>query len=162
MADMAVLMLLVTGVLSASNVAVDLTTIGPRKTVAKLVDGGDWTRAMAAISRGSHDWIELAPQLARGTDAAGAEGLDSALADALPIAAADVLAVIDLQRGPEIGVQRVCGVPFAATGTRDVEAYIASARAAIQAVPPLGLQSARQACLRELAAAEAEWMKKSP
>jgi hypothetical protein len=153
---MSVLMLMLAGVLSAANVAADLTTIGPRKTVTKMVEGGDWPRAMAAISRGSHDWIDLAPQLARGTEAAGAEGLDLALANALPVAAADVLAVIDLQRGPEIGVQRVCGAPFAADGKRDVPAYIASARAAVMAVPPLGLESARQACLRELAAAEAD------
>lgn len=152
---MSVMMLMLAGVLSAATVAADLTSIGPRKAVAKMVEGGDWPRAMAAISRGSHDWIDLAPQLARGTKAAGATGLDVALANALPIAAADVLAVIDLQRGPEIGVQRVCGAPFAADDNRDVKAYLASAHAAVLAVPPLGVEPARQACLRELAAAQA-------
>jgi hypothetical protein len=159
---MSILMLFAAGVLSASGVAADLTAIGPRKTVAKLVEGGDWPRALAAISRGNRDWIELVPQLARGTDAADATGLDIALAEALPVAASDVLAVVDLQRSKAIGVQRVCGVPEAATGKIDVQAYIADARAAVTAVPPLALATARQACLRELDAAEAAWAKTSP
>jgi hypothetical protein len=159
---MPVLILVVAGVLSAANVATDLTSIGPRKTVAKMVEGGDWPRAMGAIGRGSHDWIELAPQLARGADADTAEALGIALAEALPIAAGDVLAVVDQQRGPVLGVQRVCGVPFIADAKRDVPAYIASARAAVTAVPPLALGSVRQACLRELAAAESAWARTSP
>ncbi len=157
---MPVLMLF--AVLSAANVAADLTEMGPRKTVAKLMEGGDWPRALQSIARGNRAWIELAPQLARGTEAAGAEGLDVALAEALPVAAADVLAAVDQQRGPEIGVQRVCSAPFADAAKRDISAYVASARAAVTAVSPLTLGSVRQACLRELAAAEADWAKTNP
>lgn len=153
---MSVLVLIAAGVLSAANVATDLTSMGPRKTVAKMVEGGDWARAMASISRGSRDWIELAPQLARGAEAAGATGLDVALAEALPIAASDVLAAIDAQRGPVIGVQRVCAVPFPRDGKRDLSAYVAGARAAVLAVPPLALAQVRQACLKELDAAASD------
>jgi hypothetical protein len=154
--------LMLFAVLSAANVAADLTEIGPRKTVTKLMEGGDWPRALQGIARGNRAWIELAPQLARGTDAAGAEGLDVALAEALPVAAADVLAAVDQQRGPEIGVQRVCSAPFPDAAKRDIPTYVASARAAVTAVSPLTLGSVRQACLRELAAAEADWIKTNP
>lgn len=153
---MSVLILITAGVLSAANVAADLTSMGARKTVTKMVEGGDWPRALAAISRGSRDWIELAPQLARGAEAADATGLDVAMAEALPIAASDVLAAVDAQRGPVIGVQRVCAVPFPRDGKRDLAGYVANARAAVLAVPPLALGPVRQACLKELDAAAAE------
>jgi hypothetical protein len=157
---MSVLML--AAVLSAANVAADLNTIGPRKTVAKLVEGGDWPRALQSIARGNRAWIELAPQLARGSEAMGLTGLDAALAEALPVAAADVLAVVDQQRGPTLGVQRVCAAPFPPADKRDIAAYVASARAAVTAVSPLTLGTVRQACLRELAEAEAAWIKTNP
>jgi hypothetical protein len=47
-------------------------------------------------------------------------------------------------------VHRVCAVPFPRDGKRDLAAYVASARAAVAAVPPLALGQVRQACLDEL------------
>lgn len=153
---MPALILFVAGALSATSVAADITTLGARAAVERLVAGGDWGRSMAAIAGGSQDWIALAPQLARGADAEHAGDLGIALAEALPMVPGDVLAVVDLQRGPVIGVQRVCGAPFIAGTVADLSAYIAAATAAVTAVPAFTLGKPRQACLRELAAAGRE------
>lgn len=141
--------------LSATAVAADLNTAGPRATVARLVAGGDWERTLEAIAGGARDWIALTPQIARGVDAAQGADLGLALAQALPIAAADVLAVVDLQRGPVIGVQRICGLPFLPDTVPDLPAYVAGAREAVSAVPPLTLGRPRAQCLQHLEAATA-------
>lgn len=142
--------------LSATTVAADLNAAGPKATVAKLVEGADWERALEAISGGARDWIALTPLLARGVDGPHGVDLGIALASALPMAAGDVLAVVDLQRGPVIGVQRVCGLPFLPDTVPDLPGYVASARAAVSAVPPLALAKARTQCLQQLEAAAAK------
>lgn len=142
--------------LSATTVAADLNTSGPKVAVARLVSGDDWERTLEAIAGGGRDWIALTPLLARGVDDAQGQDLGIALAQALPMAAADVLAVVDLQRGPVIGVQRVCGLPFLPDTVPDLPGYIASARAAVSAVPPLALARARTQCLQQLEAAAAK------
>lgn len=146
---------LVAAALSASAVAADLNAAGPRATVARLVSGGDWDRTLEAIAGGRRDWIALVPQLARGVEGEGAEDLGMALAQALPVAPADVLAVVDLQRGRVIGVQRVCGAPFLPDTVPDLPGYIAGARAAVAAVSPLTLGRARAQCLQQLEIAAA-------
>lgn len=136
--------------LSATAVATDINTLGPKAAVGRLVAGDDWNRALEAIAAGGRDWISLAPQLARGVDTVQGDDLALALAQALPLAAGEVLAVVDLQRGPVLGVQRICGLPFLRDTVPDLPGYIASARAAVTAVPPLALAKARTQCLQQL------------
>lgn len=138
------------GVLTPASLAADLDRIGPRATVARLVEGGDWPRTMSAIAGGGRDWIRLAPQLARGSDSDRAQDIGIALAEALPKAAADVLEATGQNAGPALSVDRVCGVPFVEATVADIPAYVQRARAAVTAVPPLALGRARTACLKAL------------
>jgi hypothetical protein len=133
----------IVAILSASQFAASVKAEGARAAVAALVSGGDWPRVMAAIRNGAGDWIALAPELARGADAAHGAQLTAALAQALPRAPADVLAVVDLRRSPIIGVQAVCGgAPQAET------------REALELLPDVAaVGRAKAVCLKELALA---------
>ncbi|MEI6419169.1 MAG: hypothetical protein WCO82_08880 [Sphingomonadales bacterium] len=140
-------------ILSASQFAAEVQSDGARAAVAGLAAGGDWQRALDAIASGAPDWIALAPDLARGADAATAPQVGQALARALPLVPIEVLAVADLQRRPGVGIQWVCGAPFAGMAPAERVRYLADAREAVNAVPPLAGGRARELCLKELAEA---------
>jgi hypothetical protein len=147
-------LLLIAGILSASQFAADVASTGPRPAVAKLVGGGDWGRVMGAIRNGAADWIALAPELARGAPAAEAEQLSVALAAALPRAPSEVLAVTDLRRSPVLGVQAICGAPAGSHSPAARAAYLADAREAVELLPDVAaLGRAKALCLKELALA---------
>lgn len=141
--------LLLAGILSASQFAADVAKSGPRAAVGHLVAGGDWARVVGAIRNGAADWIALAPELARGVEAAQAPELTAALAAALPRAPSEVLAVVDLRRSPVLGVQAVCGAPAGAYQNR--AAYLADAREAVELLPDVAAMGrAKALCLKEL------------
>ena len=138
--------LLVVSILSAGQFAATVRGQSPRAAVQQLVAGGDWPRVMNGISGGAADWIALAPELAAGADASRGAELTAALAAALPRAPAEVLAVIDLRRGPVLGVQAVCGAP-AAAGPKAV----ADVREALDLLPDVAaVGRAKSLCLKEL------------
>ncbi len=146
--------LLIAGILSASQFAADVARSGPKPAVQHLIDGGDWGRVMGAIRGGSADWIALAPELARGADAARGTELTVALAAALPRAPSEVLAVVDLRRGPVLGVQAVCGAPDGSHAPQAHAAYVADAREAVELLPDVAaVGRAKAVCLKELAQA---------
>jgi hypothetical protein len=146
--------LMLAGVLSASQFAGQLRTDGPKPAVAALLDGGDWPRVMAAIRNGAADWIALAPELARGVDPAHEADLSAALAAALPRAPSEVLAVTDLRRSRVLGVQLVCGAPAGSHAPAARAAYLADAREAVELLPDVAaIGRAKAVCLKELALA---------
>jgi hypothetical protein len=135
---------LVASILSASQFAASVQAQNPRAAVQQLMAGGDWPRVMAGIRAGAADWIALAPELAAGADAAHGAELTAALAAALPRAPAEVLAVVDLRRGPVLGVQAVCGAPAAVAAAADV-------RDALDLLPDVAaVGRAKALCLKEL------------
>ncbi|OSZ70591.1 hypothetical protein CAP39_06355 [Sphingomonas sp. IBVSS1] len=139
--------LVVASILSASQFAASVAAQSPRAAVQQLVAGGDWPRVMAGIRGGAADWIALAPELAAGADAAHGAELTAALAGALPRAPAEVLAVVDVRRGPVLGVQAVCGAPAAVAAAADV-------REALDLLPDVAAVGRTKAlCLKELAQA---------
>jgi hypothetical protein len=143
--------LLMTGVLSASQFAAQVRSGGPRPAVDALVAGGDWPRVMAAIRSGASDWIALAPELARGAGAVQASELTAAMAAALPRAPSEVLAVTDLRRSPVLGVQAVCGAPAGAYPPEGRASYLKDAREALELLPDVAaIGRAKAVCLREL------------
>ena len=149
-------LLLIAGILSASQFAADVDRSGPKPAVDHLVAGGDWGRVVGAIRNGAADWIALAPELARGADAPHAAELTMALAAALPRAPSEVLAVADLRRGPVLGVQAVCGAPAGSHGAAARAAYLADAREALELLPDVAaVGRAKSVCLKELALAAA-------
>jgi hypothetical protein len=149
-------LLLLAGILSASQFAADVDRNGPKPAVAHLVAGGDWGRVMGAIRNGAADWIALAPELARGVDADHAGELTAALAAALPRAPSEVLAVADLRRGPVLGVQLICGAPAGSHAPQGRAAYVADARESLELLPDVAaVGRAKAVCLKELALAAA-------
>lgn len=149
-------LLLITGILSASQFAADVDRNGPKPAVEHLVAGGDWGRVLGGIRNGAADWIALAPELARGVDAAHATELTAALAAALPRAPSEVLAVADLRRGPVLGVQAICGAPAGSHVAAARAAYLADARESLELLPDVAaVGRAKAVCLKELALAAA-------
>lgn len=147
-------MLLLAGILSASQFVADVDRNGPKPAVAHLVAGGDWVRVMAAIRNGAADWIAMAPELARGSEDAQAGQLTAALAAALPRAPSEVLAVTDLRRSPVLGVQAICGAPAGSHAPAAGAAYLADAREAVELLPDVAaIGRAKAVCLKELALA---------
>jgi hypothetical protein len=146
--------LMLAGVLSASQFASAVRAEGPKAAVAGLVQGGDWPRVVGAIRNGAADWIALAPELARGVDPAHEADLSAALAAALPRAPAEVLAVTDLRRSRVLGVQMVCGAPAGSHAPGARGAYLADAREAVELLPDVAaVGRAKAVCLKELAQA---------
>ncbi len=143
--------LVAAAILSASQFAASVQAQSPRAAVAQLVAGGDWPRVMAGIRGGAADWIALAPELAAGADATRGAELTAALAAALPRAPAEVLGVIDLRRGPVLGVQMVCAAPVASG-----PAAVSDVREALDLLPDVAaVGRAKALCLKELALAAA-------
>lgn len=141
-------------ILSASQFAADVANEGARPATEKLVAGGDWQRVMGAIRNGSADWIALAPEIARGSDAVHAAQLTAALAAALPRAPADVLAIADPRRSPVLGIQAICGAPAAIHAPAGRAQYLADAREALELLPDVAaIGRAKAVCLKELALA---------
>jgi hypothetical protein len=149
-------LLLMSGILSASQFATDVAKSGPKEAVGHLVAGGDWGRVIGAIRNGAADWIALAPELARGAADAQAGQLTVALAAALPRAPSEVLAVADLRGSPVLGMQAICGAPAGAHAPAARAAYLADAREAVELLPDVAaVGRAKAVCLKELALAAA-------
>ena len=147
-------LLLLAGILSASQFAADVDRSGAKPAVDHLVAGGDWNRVMGAIRNGAADWIAVAPELARGVDAAHAAELTAALAAALPRAPSEVLAIADLRRGPVLGVQAICSAPAGSHAAPARAAYLADTRESLELLPDVAvIGRAKAACLKELALA---------
>ena len=148
------LLLIVAGILSASQFAADLRRSGPRDAVGHLVAGGDWPRVMAAIRVGAADWIALAPDIARGAGPEQGTDLSAALAAALPRAPAEVLAVADTRRSPILGLQAICSAPAGSHPEGKRGQYLADAQEALELLPDVAaIGKAKAVCLRELALA---------
>lgn len=144
-------------ILSASQFAADVAKEGPRPATQKLVAGGDWARVLGAIRNGAADWIALAPQLARGSDAQRGAELTAALAAALPRAPSDVLAVADPRRSPVLGIQVICGAPAGSHNSSARAQYLIDAQEAVDLLPDMAaVGRAKAVCLKELALAAAQ------
>lgn len=142
-------------ILSASQFAASVPKGGPRAAVESLVAGGDWPRVLGAIRNGSADWIALAPELAKGSDAAHGAELTAALAAALPRAPADVLAIADPRRSPVLGVQAICSAPAGSYPPAERAQYLASANEALELLPDqAAIGRSKAVCIKELALAK--------
>ena len=145
---------------TAAEISAEIDAKGAKAVIDRLatshVDAmgqNDWSRTMDQIWNGRLAYIALAPKLARGVDGRPAQDLSIALARALTSAPEAVLRVIDRHNGPVLGVNRVCGVPFADPATKDVAGYLRAAQAAVEDVDTPRLQRVKAACLAQLARA---------
>jgi len=140
--------------LTAAGVSRDIDAHGARSAVEALDRTGRFDKVLDRIASGQSAWIQLAPRLAKGTDAGNSAELGVALAQALPKNPQAVLAVLD--GGPIIGADTVCAVPFIEPAPDEVTAYLSSAVAAVKSVRTSARSASKAACLAALEQAQAD------
>jgi hypothetical protein len=140
------------GALTPGQIEQSIRSHGARQTVQSLERRKQFDAVLDRIATGNTAWVEIAPALAKGTDAGSAEGLTVALATALPKNPPAVLAVLD--DGPVTGAQAVCGLPFIEPGQKEATDYLARAIPAVAAVADSPRVPRRAACLDALRRAQ--------
>lgn len=125
---------------------------GATRVVDRLAANNLWFDVVEAkIDAAAPGWIELAPLLAPGTDAATAEGLGLSLAGALPHAPDRVLAVLDLTgASPVLRPATVCSAGFIEVPAAEIAAYRSRTLVAVRRVRNAALARARAACIASL------------
>jgi hypothetical protein len=151
---MAVATAAVAGSLNPSALKDDIQRRGAKVVVNDLFRSGAWENVvLKEIERGSAPWIDLAPALSAGTDAATSEGLGESLIYALPKAPEAVLSVIDLSGAPgPRAPDSVCSASFYEGDPTDPRKYRIAALQAVSRVANPALKAAKSACLDELQA----------
>jgi hypothetical protein len=134
--------------LSATDIAERIQNHGAPATIRLLQSGNarGWKSVTSNISSGYTDWVQLAPALARGVDAASGEDLDYALSLALLKVPNLVIALL----GTTFPTERICSVPFIEPTKAQARAFLRNAIKKVEAVRDEGLKSAREACLASL------------
>lgn len=119
---------------------------GAKYVVDALSNQDRYEEVLKHIDLGESDWVALAPELARGTDAATAEGLAISLALGLPKNPAAVLSALDPQMEP-LAPERVCGAPFIEGTVKDIPGFIRRSQSALQRVQDVRLAKRKTECL---------------
>jgi hypothetical protein len=101
------------------------------------------------IGKGKSDWIALAPQIAKATDAGYTEMLVGSLAYALPSNPRAVVSVLD-PKTVAVSPEQVCGANFMFDMVKDLPAYIRQARQAVNGLNDARLAKRKKECLAEL------------
>jgi hypothetical protein len=104
---------------------------------------------VAEIGKGKSDWIALAPQIAKATDAGYTEMLIGSLAYALPSNPKAVISILD-PKTVAVSPEQVCGANFMFDTVKDVPAYIRQARQAVNGLNDARLAKRKKECLAEL------------
>ena len=108
-----------------------------------------WDTILRGIATGNQAWLDLAPQIAAGTDAGTAEEYAIALSDALVGNPAGTLRLASADGGD---VAEVCIESGIETPLRQRRIYDAAAIEVVSAVTAPDLQAAKLACLASLRA----------
>jgi hypothetical protein len=142
------------GALNATSVSRDIEVHGAKAAVKTLDRMGRFDAVLDHIAAGQSAWIQLAPRLAKGTDAGHSTGLTVALAQALPKNPAAVLAVLD--DGPITGTDSVCAAPFIEPAPDEISTYLGSAITAVKSVRGSARLKSKAPCLAALEQIQAE------
>jgi hypothetical protein len=137
---------------TSSQILQDIRSHGAKSAVQTLDHAGRFDTVLSRIASGKADWIRLAPDLAKGTDAGNSTGLSIALAKALPRNPRTVVKV--LRDDPVIGADSVCGLPFIEPTPSEVTTYLSKAIPAVISVPKSEQFPQRTACLAALTQAK--------
>lgn len=117
---------------------------------ALYADGADtagWNAVLEGVAGGDQAWLDLAPLLKPGTDAATAETLTIALSEALPKNAAGAMKLI----GKDWTVDDVCRLGVIEPSEAEVAAWKTGATAAVTAVTDPTLADMKAKCLADIA-----------
>jgi len=134
--------------ITPAQISSQIESYGAKAVVQKLSRDGCFDQVLEDMAAGQSTWIRLAPDLARGTDAATSEELIIALARALPNNPRAVLEVLDTES--VISAHAVCGVPFIEPTSREIAAYLEQAIPAVKAVQKSSHFPSDEDCLRTL------------
>ena len=109
-------------------------------------------KAYAQVSSGSRQWLSVAVRILPYADACYTQSLDDAIARAVVPTTSRVLALVD--SSPQLKAAKIC-VPFlsAEDPAAGHLAYLARAERSLRRVRARELQSAKRACLGEIAGA---------
>jgi hypothetical protein len=139
--------------ISVAQVRAMIARHGATWTVQRLSAGDSpnrWDSVMRGIASGTQAWLDLAPLLRPGTDAATSEVYVIALSDALVANAAGALSLIAAE-----GDDSLCQENGIETEPAHARAYYAAAIEAVEAVRAPALQAACAICLAQLRAGAA-------
>ena len=139
--------------ISVAQVRAMIARHGATRTVQRLSAGDSpnhWDSVMRGIASGTQAWLDLAPLLRPGTDAATSEVYVIALSDALVANPAGALRLVAAE-----GDDSLCQENGIETEPAHARAFYAAAIEAVDAVRVPALQSVRTACLAQLRAGAA-------
>lgn len=134
--------------LTSAQISQDIRSHGAKSVVQTLDHAGRFDTVLSRIASGKTDWIRLAPDLAKGTDAGNSTSLSIALAKALPRNPRTVVKV--LRNDSVIDADSVCGLPFIEPTPSEVTTYLSKAIPAVTGVPKSDQFPQRTACLTAL------------
>lgn len=138
--------------ITAASLERDIKANGAVAVVKQLKSrkGENWTKVVRKVESGNADWLHVAGELLKATDAGDTESLHFALSIALTHNAEAVLSML----GPEVPLERICTVPYIEASAKVEQEYRSKARAAISKILKPELTLRKDACLKELAVGE--------
>lgn len=128
---------------------------GAKATIARLVatqEEKDWDYVVEKIRRGKDEWLQVAAELASGSDAGTSSDLKIALAYALPRNPAGVLSIADSQ--VFLSTSSLCGLPFIEAERSFIRKYVKKTKRALTQMKNADLEDKRQSCLNQLITVE--------
>ncbi len=141
-----------TGAVTAAGIKHDIAVSGASSVVKQLRPGkgGSWQTVLRNVETGRTDWLSVAQELLKGTDAGNTESLYFAISLALSRNPEAVLPML----GPEIPVGKICTVPYIEPNEKTEREYRAKTRAALDKITQPDLAARKELCLKELAVGE--------
>jgi hypothetical protein len=131
---------------TAAAVHAQIEEKGPRAAIESLFRTPAWDAAIRGIASGNEAWLQVALELAPGSDAGSASELKDAIAWALPHAPDRVIAVSEKH---EL-FRDVCDVPPVDYPPEGRAAYFAAAISAVEGISDSSLKAAKASCLSKL------------
>ncbi len=141
-----------TAAVTAAAIEHDIAVSGAPSVVKQLRSGkgGAWQTVLRNVETGRSEWLRVAQQLLKGTDAGNTESLYFAISLALTRNPGAVLPML----GPEIPAGKICTVPYIEPSQKMEREYRAKARAALDRIAQPDLTARKEMCLKELAVGE--------
>ena len=121
---------------TASNLSKEIKRQGARAVIAALYanEEKEWQYVTTQIAKGEKGWLDIASQLAVGTDAASAETLSSAVALAIPHNSAGVINILTEKYRP-LSRSQVCSLPFYQLTEEQFNQYVMDAIRTLYKIP---------------------------
>lgn len=136
--------------LNPETILQDIDSCGATTTIRKLTCGSEllWNLVLKKIESGASRWLDVAGELAAGTDAATSEDILVTLARVLPKNPGGVLRLADSQSF--LSIDELCGAPFIEPDPDYFRQYLIEAQNAVEALNDAEVEEPRVRCLARL------------